>query len=139
MLVAALASLGGACGAPEAAIRADLCTDLGHLEATIAALASPDPQTRIGIVRGNLERLDPTFGNVSRSELATPDVLDRLLQAHVDYRDQFRSIGDDDRYEALGPAAPAAGRGLQLAFVAVQGDLGCFGREARLLSPSPSG
>jgi hypothetical protein len=129
LLAVLLVCLGGACGAPETEVRADLCADLGHLEGTILALVSPDPETRIGVVRGNLERLDPTFGNVSRSELATPSALERLLQAHVDYRDQFRAIGDDDRYEILGPVAPAAGRELQLAFVAVQADLGCPDRE----------
>ena len=62
---------------------------------------------RIGAVRGDLEKLDPTFGNVSRSGLVPEPVLQPLLQAHVGYRDEIWELGDDETYRAVPPGVRA--------------------------------
>ena len=116
-----------ACRADAAGTKRDLCGDLGHLAATVEALAAAEPDSRIATIRGALEKMDPTFGNLSRSALADPAVLDRLLRAHVGYRDLLVDVGDDETYAVLGAAAPVAALEFRAAFRAVVADLGCDG------------
>jgi hypothetical protein len=125
VLVAACVLLLAGCRADTTEVHADLCSDLGHLAATVDALAAYGPGTRIGVVRGALEKMDPTFGNLSRSGLADPAVLDRLLRAHVGYRDLLIGVGDDETFAALGPTAPAAATGFRDAFRTAVADLAC--------------
>jgi hypothetical protein len=115
------------CTAASAEVRADLCGDLGHLAATVDDLAGYGPAVRVAVVRGSLEKMDPTFGNLSRSRLADPPVLDRLLQAHVVYRDLLVGVGDDETFATLGPAAPVAATEFRAAFRAAVADLRCPG------------
>jgi hypothetical protein len=123
--VALLLAVG--CGTDAATTRADLCSDLGHLAATVDDLARYGPDTRIALVRGSLEKMDPTFGALSRSELADPVVLDRLLRAHVGYRDLLIGIGDDEVVAVLGPAVSPAAAEFRSAFRATIADLACPG------------
>jgi hypothetical protein len=122
-----LGLVGTACRADTAAVLEDLCGDLGHLAATVDELAGYGPATRIGVVRAALEKMDPTFGNLSRSGLADAAVLDRLLRAHVGYRDLVAGVGDDETYATLGAAAPAAALEFRSAFRATLLDLDCAG------------
>lgn len=123
--MAAALLLSVACRADPTAVRADLCGDMGHLAATVNDLARYGASTRIAVVRGAIEKMDPTFGNLSRSGLADPAVLDRLLRAHVGYRDLLVGMGDDETYAALGPAAPPAAVAFRSAFRAAMSDLDC--------------
>jgi len=116
---------GTACRADRSAVLDDLCGDLGHLASTVDDLASYGPTTRIGVVRAALEKMDPTFGNLSRSQIADPGVLDRLLRTHVGYRNLVADVGDDEPYAILGPAAPAAALRFRSAFRATLLDLRC--------------
>ena len=125
-LLVVLVSIGLAgCRATED--HADICGDLGHLAATVQSLATPSPDASVGAIRGGLEKMDPTFGSLSRSGLADPVVLDRLLRAHVAYRDLVADVGDDETYASLGPAAPPAAAAFRAAFAAARRDLACSG------------
>jgi hypothetical protein len=128
--VAALApSCRGGTGEEQAA---ELCEDLGHLEATIAELAAPRPGTTVGEIRGALDRLDPTFEAVQDSDLVSERTAGELRDAQSVYRDQIGGIGDDH---------PLAGEGLELAgsqrriaesFEVAESELGCGS-----ITPSP--
>jgi hypothetical protein len=123
-VLACLLLLAG-CRADPSSVHADLCADLGHLEQTVEDLATYGNDTRIAVVRSSLEKMDPTFGNLSRSGLSDPAVVDRLLRAHVGYRDLVAGVGDDETYVILGPAAPPAAAEFRAAFRAAVADLGC--------------
>jgi hypothetical protein len=124
VLLAVLATF-VAVGCRAAEDRADVCGDMGHLAATVDSLAAPAPDASVGSIRAGLEKMDPTFGSLSRSGLADPAVLDRLLRAHVGYRDLVAHVGDDETFASLGPAAPPAATAFRAAFAAARRDLAC--------------
>lgn len=123
--VALVSMLGLACASPTTDVRAELCSDMGNLGATVEALATTPEDGRIGLVRGDLEKLDPTFGNVSRSGLVAEEVLQPLLQAHVGYRDAIWYLGDDETYRAVPPEVRVRAQDLRVAYGEVMAALGC--------------
>jgi hypothetical protein len=125
-LVALLAiAVGSVACAGETDIRAELCRDMGNLAATVEALATTADDGRIGTVRGDLEKLDPTFGHVSRSGLVDDSILQPLLRAHVGYRDAIWDLGDDETYLAVPPQVRARADDLATAYAGVLEALGC--------------
>ena len=118
-----VASVG--CSADPSDARAELCGDLANLRATVEGLASPPDDSRVGIVRGDLEKLDPTFGNVSRSGLVPEDILQPMLQAHVMYRDGIGHLGDDDPYLTVPDVVRVQAARLIDAYRSVVRSLGC--------------
>ncbi|HYJ60946.1 MAG TPA: hypothetical protein VE032_05705 [Actinomycetota bacterium] len=121
----ALAVGAAACSTPSPDARADLCSDMGNLRATVVGLTRIPEDGRIGAVRGDLEKLDPTFGNVSRSGLVPEPVLQPMLQAHVGYRDAIWDLGDDETYRAVPSVVRAQAGELLVAYQAVVDALGC--------------
>ena len=126
ILGAVLACLAfAACSRAPADVHADLCSDMGNLHATVVELTRTPEDGRIGAVRGDLEKLDPTFGNVSRSGLVPEPVLQPMLQAHVGYRDEIWELGDDETYRAVPPEVRAMADDLLVAYEDVVAALGC--------------
>jgi hypothetical protein len=111
--------------AGETDVRAELCSDMGNLAATVQALATTPDDGRIGTVRGDLEKLDPTFGHVSSSGLVEESTLQPLLQAHVGYRDAIWDLGDDETYLAVPVQVRARADDLAVAYAQVVDALGC--------------
>ena len=114
-----------ACHTSESVQRADLCDDLAHLRATMIVLESPPDNVSVGQIRGDLDKLDPTFAAVSSSGTVSPDVVDRLVTQHEAYRAVIDGVGDDDRFSTVRAAAAAPAQGLADAFEGVVSALGC--------------
>ncbi len=126
LILALLVVVGSAaCGDAPADVRSDVCSDLSNLRATVEGLASPNEDARVGTVRGDLEKLDPTFGNVSRSGLVPEDVLQPMLQAHVGYRDLIGHLSDDDPYLTVPAQARIEAVRLLESYRTVVVSLGC--------------
>jgi hypothetical protein len=103
--------------------RASLCTDLGSLRATFAFLRDPPPAARVGEVRGDLDKLDPTITRTLGSDVADAALAQQLSDAQEAYRTLLHGIGDDDRFSTL----PAGGEGEDLwgAYASLAEQLGC--------------
>lgn len=125
LLASAVVVMLVACSQPEPDLRAELCSDMGNLRATVESLATTLEDDRIGQVRGELEKLDPTFGHVSRSGLVAEEILQPLLRAHVGYRDLIWDLGDDETYRAVPPDVRVRAQDLLIAYEAVIDALGC--------------
>jgi hypothetical protein len=90
-------------------VRADLCGDLGHLGPTIVLLVDPPVNVTIGELRGALEKLDPTVGDLEDSELVAEHLMQALLDARAGYRIALKPFGDDEPgSEAIDDAAGPA-------------------------------
>jgi hypothetical protein len=126
LVIASLLTLVGC--RPEASdVRSELCGDLGNLRATVEGLAAPPDDARVGSVRGDLEKLDPTFGNVSSSGMVPEETLQPMLQAHVAYRNGIGHLGDDEPFLAVPAQVRVEAAHLYAGYQAVVRSLGCAG------------
>jgi len=122
MVVLALAASACHTATPQEE-RASLCADLVALRATIAFLRDPAPGARVGEVRGDLDKLDPTVTKAHTSDLVDDAIGQQLFDAQKDYRSLLNGIGDDDRFSTVG--AGGQGEDLWGAYEAVSEQLGC--------------
>ncbi len=113
------------CGPSSASAHAELCEDLGHLQATVAFLAAPPPEATVGDVRGALEKIDSTWQAV-HDDADVPDAEDdALLDARDAYQDEIHGIGDDDLFAPHVAETSGIARGLADAYAAVRARLAC--------------
>ena len=130
-LAAILAVATSACQRSEASETASICGDLSNLRATVTFLESPDASATVGVVRGDIAKLDSTVGAVGASAAVPDAVGDELRDARDEYQDVFAGIGDDDPFSSVATQAAAPARRLGTAYAAAVGALGCD------RSPSP--
>jgi len=115
----------GACGRSSAADNTAICQDLVNLQATVQFLAAPDPSTTVGEVRGDLDKLDPTFQAV-HDDANVPDAEDNaLLDTQHAYRDQIADMGDDTPFAPTMQATASIGQALLHDYEAVRQRLAC--------------
>lgn len=122
MVALALAATACHTATPEEQ-RASLCAQLVALHATIAFLRDPAPGARVGQVRGDLDKLDPTITQAHTSDVVDDAIGQQLFDAQKDYRSLLSGIGDDDRFSTVG--AGGQGEDLWGAYAAVTEQLGC--------------
>jgi len=103
--------------------RVSLCGDLGSLRATVTFLRAPDAAARVGEVRGDLDKIDPTVNRVHRSGVVDDALGQQLVDAQRMYHDRLNGVGDDDRFATVADAAD--GEALWGAYEAVSEQLGC--------------
>ena len=103
--------------------RVSLCAELVALHATIAFLRDPAPGARVGQVRGDLDKLDPTIAKAHTSDVVDDAIGQQLFDAQKDYRSLLDGVGDDDRFSTVG--AGGEGEALWGAYEAVTEQLGC--------------
>jgi hypothetical protein len=114
-----------ACGPSSAFARAELCSDLMNLQATVDYLAGPPADATVGDVRGALEKIDATVQTV-HDDGDVPDAEDdALLDAKDAYDDAIHGFGDDDAFAPHAAAIAGIGGALADAYAAVRARLGC--------------
>jgi hypothetical protein len=114
-----------ACSGSSQQENAELCQDLTNLQATVASLESPARDATVGDVRGNLDKLDGTWGAVHDDPEVPDDEDAALLQSQQDYRDAIEGVGDDDAFEPYEPATRGIAEGLMRSYQAVRVRLVC--------------
>ncbi len=114
-----------ACGPSSASARAELCSDLTNLQATVAYLAAPPPDATVGDVRGALDKIDSTWQAV-HDDPDVPDAEDdALLDARDSYVDAIEKVGDDDLFAPRVAETQGAAQGLAQAYDAARASLAC--------------
>jgi hypothetical protein len=130
-LIVVLALSATACNGSGQTPTASICDDLRNLRATVSFLEAPSAGTRVGDVRGDIEKLTSTVSAVQGSS-AVPDPMGEAFSAaRDDYRDLLDGIGDDDPFSKVAAEAAAPARRLGGAYDAVVERLAC--------DPTPSG
>jgi hypothetical protein len=118
-----------ACGRSPASARAELCSDLTNLQATVTYLAAPPPDATVGDVRGALDKIDSTWQAV-HDDPDVPDAEDdALMDARDSYVDAIEKVGDDDLFAPRVAETQGVAQGLAQAYIAARASLAC---------PSPS-
>jgi hypothetical protein len=104
---------------------AELCQDLTNLGATVAALEAPPRDATVGDVRGNLDKLDGTWGAVHDDPEVPDDEDEALMQSQEDYRDAIEGVGDDDAFAPYASATRGIAEGLMRSYQSVRVRLVC--------------
>jgi hypothetical protein len=116
-----------ACTRDSASAKAELCSDLTNLQATVTFLAAPPPEATVGDVRGALEKIDSTWQAV-HDDSDVPDAEDdALLDARKAYQDEIEKVGDDDLFAPHVAATAGIAEALARAYDAVLVRLACPG------------
>jgi hypothetical protein len=114
-----------ACGPSSASAKADLCSDLNNLQATVAFLAAPPADATVGEVRGALDKIDSTWNTV-HDDVDVPDAEDdAMIDARDAYADAIEKVGDDDLFAPHVAATHGTAQGLAQAYDAVRVELAC--------------
>ena len=114
-----------ACGPSSASARAELCSDLTNLQATVTYLAAPPPDATVGDVRGALDKIDSTWQAV-HDDPDVPDAEDdALLDARDSYVDAIEKVGDDDLFAPRVAETQGVAQGLAQAYDAARASLAC--------------
>ena len=124
-LAATLALVATGCQRSEARETTSICGDLTNLRATVTFLEAPTPGSTVGEVRGDIEKLDSTIGEVGASSAVPDAVGDEIGDARDAYRDVFDGVGDDDPFSTYARDAAEPASRLGTAYDSVVAVLGC--------------
>jgi len=126
IVVAVMAAALSCSGPTEAERSAALCRDLENLRDTVGVLVAPPPGVDVGILRGALEKLDPTIGELESSPAVVDGTADAMRDAQESFRDAIEGVGDDERLPRVATAIERPASEVAAAYEALVESLRCI-------------